>query len=470
MKFSYLDWDCGSGKTTELLRYIAANPDLYILALNKIDLFEEHQTTLNSMMGSTPITTIAIHSKDGVKGMSVGARIVEQVQSINATDTKHCVIFITHEALLLIDWKSKDRKANRWRLFIDEAPKPWQFVEKEFEVSQDSVLQYIAIKPENEGGNTDGKYIAVKLTDKGEELRRSTNDGLKIALNSFLNAASGCRDAFADKSFFGIGNNSTILSMFSIIDPEAFTEFKEATILAANFEHTFVHQMWSLMGVEFTKHNAFNLTNTRTMPLKDRIRIHYFSKKGASQKWLKDKCKPLKVVSDWIDQNITVPFYYTFNDAKDLAHIRNPLGEKIKPIALGSNELKGKTVAIWLAALLGKPNEYRITKELFGIDRKKFDRAREHENLYQFAMRSNLREFNSTEMVDVYVLSEHQAKVLQEITGAEQITWVGTTLPEPVDDDPSGGKKQRGAKKRFTDDEARERNKERDREYRLTCP
>ena len=469
MKFFYIDWECGSGKTDGLLKHIVANPGLYIVALNKIELFNEQMSRLKNLAGSISIQVNAIHSNDGIRKMAVAARINEQIQATNDANIKHCVLFITHEALWLVDWKRQDLQANKWSLFIDEAPAIWGFVKKNFEVSQTSILEYITTKAAGTGESEHKDYTRIQITDKGETLRRSKTDAMKPVVIDILNGITGARYGYANRSFFGIaqdGKKSTDLSLFSIADPEAFSEFKETTILAANFKETFAYQIWLLTGEKFLKHPKFVEPQKRDVPLKDRIRIHYFSEKDASLNWFHNQANPLAIASKWIDENITVKFYYSVNEYRKggnkLDLITSGLAKRIQPIALGSDKLKDMTAAVWLVALKAQPPEYYTILELLGIDRDQYDRAREHEYLYQFALRSNLRDFQSSTVVDVYVVSERQAKILKSITGADQIHKVPIDLPAPVVVKDANAQPA-GRPKIFSDEEAKDRKRERDR-------
>lgn len=468
MGLLYVNGECGAGKTFDLLKWIASHPGLYIVAFNKIDLFSEHQATLVAFAGSIPIKVFAINSKDGVRNASVGERITKQVQDINSLNHTHCVLFITHEALFRVDWTRTDLESHRWRLFIDESPMPWSYVETNFPVSWKSVHQYINHQPTGDGH---GDYIPVQLTDEGEALRRAKHDPFKDVLIDYLNAIRLGKYAYANKSFFCNGDKQSIkLTMFSIINPKVLDSFAEATILSANFKATFAHLIWSKMGVHFTPHKELVVSRCRAMPLGNRIRIHYFGEREASLNWFNNEANPLKIAGDWFNKHIQVPFYYAVNESRNggnrLSQVHNPLAQQIAPIAMGSNQLSDMTVAAWLVALKGKPYEYAIIEELFGITREQFDRARELEPLYQFALRSNLRDFESSAPVDIYVISKSQANFLKSITGANHIEWVGIDLPEPIkviDADP----KPVGRPKKYKSDEAaKEAQRLRDRKYR----
>lgn len=471
MKFNHLNWECGSGKTDSLLKHLASNHGLYVVALNKIDSFNQNQSRLATFAGASTVLTKAIHSQDGVKGLDVGARISDFIQSTNSSGSNHCVLFITQEALLLVDWRRQDLNISRWQLFIDEAPNPFKFFSRNFEISQPDILTYLTPEQDDDGVGGNQTYTRIQLTKRGDALRRCKKDALSFVLQEILNSISGARIGFANRSFFGIspdGTISTKLDVFSIIDPTYFSTFGEVTILAANFEQTFAYQLWGAMGVEFVHRTDFGTPSLRDTPLSERIHIHYFSNKDASLTWFRSPAAPLRVACQWINDNIQVPFYYTINQeaggSSRLNSITSSFATEIQPIAAGSNELRDFTAAIWLAALKAPPQEY-IMMEFFGVDNDDYDRFREHELLYQFALRSNLREFGSDKPVDVYVISKRQAEALQKITKAKSISKIAIDLPEVADNQSASALPTGRPRKYKSADESRQAKRDRDRAW-----
>ena len=439
MHFSYVSGDCGSGKTNELFNNIINNPDLYIVAANKIQVLNEHCRWLESMPGSTRMQIHPIHSGMDEPGISVEGRIVRAIEAANAGGTSHCVIFITHEALNLVNWHRPSLEAHRWKLFIDEAPSPWVYLDYKFPVSHSHIAQYFTHQPL--GGGELKKYSQVQLSPAGEALLHNKGDHLYQSLGGILNAVRAGKMAIANTSFFNPSTTTAydnkILSVYAITDPDSFSAFGEATILAANFHQTFAYKIWSKVGVKFTHHRSIKITRTRRVPISQRVQIYYFSRKDASLSWFRGDANPLAVASKWVDENIDVPFYYTVNEGEkggiNLDQITSRrLGKKIPPIALGSNQEMDKSVAVWFASLKAKPLEYAAIQKVFGLSRDEFDRAREHEALYQFLSRSIIRNFDSDAVVKIYVISERQAKFLLSMTGAAHITQIGIELPLPT--------------------------------------
>lgn len=434
MKIFYNDSECGSGKTFAMLKHLTANPGLYIVSLPKVDLIKEHSSTLKSMSGAQAVVVKSIFSEPGKH--TVAGEIHETMEHWAKLGISHGVIFISHEALNLADWSRPSIHADQWELFIDEAPCPWAYYNQNHPVTNVDVRQLLSWAPlpesddkrENKALN---KYVQLSLSQKGEDLASSCTDAMREAYGPLLNVVRHGKIAVGNRSFFEPdgSKDSTKLSVFSLTDPHRLSVFRHVTILSANFLHTFAYLLWSGDTVTFTHHPAISSNRSRSVPLSSRTRIFSFGPKNASLNWFKADCKPLDMAGAWITQNLDRPFFYAKNEAVEDS-IRGTLGEMVAPIAIGSNRLSDKTAAVWFVALKAEPLEYATIRSVFGISRDQFDRAREHEALYQFALRSNLRDFDSTTQVDLYVISDRQAKYLCDVLGVTNFEQVGVNLPQ----------------------------------------
>jgi hypothetical protein len=83
---------------------------------------------------------------------------------------------------------------------------------------------------------------------------------------------------------------------------------------------------------------------------------------------------------------------------------------------------------VWLAATKVSVQESERVKRASGMSGVALVRSREHNAMYQFVMRSSLRDYDSTGPVTVYAFSRTQAEYLHERLGGEmkQITGVVT--------------------------------------------
>ena len=205
--------------------------------------------------------------------------------------------------------------------------------------------------------------------------------------------------------------------VFTLFEPDHLTVFKSVTILGNRFTDSLLHRCWSKIGVQFVSVEDAVLRQPVT-PIGERLEVKYFSNRKASFNYFRDEADPLRTVQDWCRKALgNYDVYYTVNSAF-LGSFTFPGQERISVLAHGHNKLKDKTVGIFMAAMKGKPQEYAMIRDVFGVTKDEFDRAREYEALYQFVMRSNLRVYDSDKKVDMYVFSKAQAEFLHKITGA----------------------------------------------------
>lgn len=434
MDIFYVDSECGTGKTYAMHQHFIDTPGLYLVAVPKVDLIHEQVKALEAIRPS-PVRVESIYADKC--SLQVGTHITRAMEDWIKLGVDHGVVFITHEALNLVEWTRTSIKADSWHLFIDEAPCPWAYYNQLHPVTDGDVRSLLAWEPLPSSDLDECEvlkpWVQISLSEKGDNLLASGTDAMRSAYAPLLNTVRRGKIAVGNRSFFEPDGTqeSSKLSVFSLTDPHRFSVFRSATILSANFRHTFAHLLWSGDTVNFIPHPTLATRRDRAVPLNVRTRIFSFGPRDASLNWFKDDCQPIAVAGQWLGTSINSPFYYAVNEAID-DPIRSIHGQKVAPIAIGSNSLSDMTAAAWLVSLKAKPLEYATIRSVFGISRDQFDRAREHEALYQFALRSNLRDFNSTTSVELYVVSDRQAQYLCDVLGVPTFSRVGVALPEPV--------------------------------------
>ncbi len=316
---------------------------------------------------------------------------------------------MTHESLQITDWL----EFTGWRLVIDEVPNVWTYIEGNFTQSHDYVQQFFNTE-ECEG--VPG-YLRLSLSSAGRNLRSNwKGDQIAAVLKPFL-------DSTAKKSLVMVNRDSWTkpdsrkLRGFALFKPEHLSVFQSVTILGNRFTDSLLHRCWSKQGVQFT---SVVLPESRlpVLPMSDRLEIIYFSNLNASMNYFNSDERPLEQIAVWCRRHLgSRDGFYTTNE-KYLPQFTISGWQRTGVMAHGYNNLKDKDVCVFMAALKGKPHEYPTIEEAFGVTREEFDLSREREALVQFFMRSNLRVYDSTRPVQVYVFSKEQAEFLHEITGA----------------------------------------------------
>ncbi|AVM75798.1 hypothetical protein [Magnetospirillum gryphiswaldense] len=465
MPFLYSDDPPGAGKSDEILGDIAAIPGLYLIAVPTTDLMGQHEARLRSKLASAgmrcPITSLSHLSGHA---MTVNAAIHAHIATVMASPTHHAVVLISHQSLMTMNWARPEFQAHRWHLIVDEAPEAWSFATMFFEVSYDEALRVIAHEPLLDGQGGETQWAKLGLTPYGRKLAQSGQDYIADAIAPLLDLLADNRLALCNISFFGAGQEDKkkrVLHIGSVLQPEMLAPFGATRFLAAGFRHSLIFKLWSnLPEVEFIRQPLKSLPISPSMPVGQRVRIHWFSPRAASKNAFEGKDEPLKVVAERLNKEISRPFYFAVNngDKRSLKKytnlITNIFGKRISTKCQGSNEERDYTAAAWLAGLKASPHEYTLLNLVYGISRDELDRAREYEALFQFATRSNVRVSTSTAIVDIYVFDQFQAKALAGMLGAEDVRHIDLGIspksPKEVtarDSDSKGGRPKKYATK-----------------------
>jgi len=176
----------------------------------------------------------------------------------------------------------------------------------------------------------------------------------------------------------------------------------DMTFMANDFENTLIYKGNASL---FEKVELSGVRK-RTVPVNDRLKVYYFSDKRLSRDYRNKNQEKVEMVIKWINNNVE-DYYYTANtDNKDVLN-----GTYIKPVSRGINDYQEYTKCVWLASMKPAPVESRLLQLKFDIDRTAVVQAREMENLYQFINRSNLRDYSSERIVEVYVLIRNRLNI-----------------------------------------------------------
>ena len=174
------------------------------------------------------------------------------------------------------------------------------------------------------------------------------------------------------------------------------------------------------------KFNFLNLQRPRLrrIPLQDRGKIYYFAEnRQASINQFKKGDSPLLSIVNWLGENIKDDPFIIAQHAGDkdytvvdiISKCKN--AEVISLKATGINTLQHHTMCVWLGALKLSGQDQEIMKTIFDIYVDMQIRWREYNPLYQFVMRTALRNYDSDSFVKIYVFDRYQAEYLQERTG-----------------------------------------------------
>lgn len=465
--FYFTSAECGAGKSTFARTSILETPGRYIYAVPRIDLMGEMVGEFSKARGGghTPVIQ-AVHSVADTDAAPIGTSIATAMAQLG--DIPHAVLFITHQALALVDWSRPELMAHRWYLVCDEVPDIWASGQFPLEASHERLRGLFKTEPlALADGTISPEWVKVTLTTEGHTIRQTRKDTLSKQLAALWGLMATNRTCVGKASFFdeaATGDERTTLLLGSTLNADLLAPFASRWFLAANFTSYLLYRLWTKQGATFIERHMPDDVR-RTAALGQRVRIYYFSERNASDTFFRDGGKPLTQVAEWLNANLTGAFFYCFNEKHHipLTGKGNGFASRLTPKQAGTNDLLDYTCAVWLAAMVPGDDEVHVIGT-YGITKDEVVQDREREALYQFVMRSNLRVFDSTESVDIYVFSRDQAKSLREMLGGGDIQHIDVGISAKTTKEqkriPAGGRKP----KYDTEDERKEAKKQQDRD------
>ncbi|CNE94994.1 DEAD/DEAH box helicase family protein [Yersinia enterocolitica] len=382
--FKFISSDCGSGKTYQLIKLILNSTGKYIIVQGTKMLCEQTFSELGN-----------------------SAKIITSNQSNNVyEDVVEFLLNPTHRVLVMTDTTFLQIKdislLKQWQIYLDDivafhhfaTPNTTQkaLIENElfysFEVVGDN---HVTAKPVTQFDD-----VVLENASKAFSFVKQYDHFLFNA--GFFEKVGGTDIYKKEKDQ---------LQVMSWVNLERFSGLN-ITFMANDFENTLVY----LSSPEsFTP--SFLPLRERSTPLRDRLRVYYFSEIPLTASLRENSPEQFEKVLEWVNSNVT-EFIFTVNtDVKDkmqkgtITKLTN--GIYVPPKSRGSNAYKEYKNAVWLASMKPSPVETKQCELMFNLSFSQLVQAREKEELYQFIQRSNLRVFESDEVVEVYVFDKEQA-------------------------------------------------------------
>lgn len=384
-RLKYISSDCGSGKTHALIQQILRTDDRYIIVQGTLQLVEQTHRDLGSV--SKMITS-----------RSCTGSVEKDLHTFLLNPT-HRVLIITDKAFMRITDLSLLRQ---WRIYLDDVVSFHTFnvinTEKKFEVEHQLFHNFEKLSDQ---------YLTAKSVTE-------FNDDLVQAMSTKFGFIQDYDHFVMNSNFFtkiGKVSNQDVYS----------NECKQLTILAwvdiakySNLDITFMANKFEESLIYKGNSNLFEevkLTGMleRTVPVSDRLKVYYFSEERFTRTYRDKNPEALPKVAEWINSNLNASeyFYTTNSDSKGILN-----GKYIDPVSRGMNTFQNYTKCVWLASMKPSPVETKQLELMFTLTRDEVVQARERENLYQFINRSNLRDYSSTSIIEVYVFDKEQAQSL----------------------------------------------------------
>jgi hypothetical protein len=396
----------GSRKTLTFLDLALDNPGLYLVAFPRNALIEEQADYCRrkaAQIGVTP-SILPIHTDQSCHRGQVGRRIEEAIKAM--AGQSHVVMMISHPALLAL----APALLAGWHVAIDEnldgsvlsgtfkASASWTVLAHHFRLDPLPDSQIGEVVPSDE---------VAALT------RRAITAEGKTGLSDFLIYASQPRrSVFVDVGNWREAQVGRSIRWWSIWTPLVLNRCAAVTLIGAGYFESIPYRATEWLAHRAVTYTVYDLSASvqRASP---RVRIHFYIRGhvGSTKWWETDEGhRCLLQVSDH-QKLIGGPGYWSSNEPIRLVFRGRFPGEWRSPKQAGTNGLIHHTSCLYIYSAKPQLDDAPII-DLLGLDRDAIRRAREFEDIRQFALRGALRRPDYAGAYDIYLYDHAQAQDL----------------------------------------------------------
>jgi hypothetical protein len=402
--------ECGEGKTHAELSRIASGKGRYVYAVQKIADIELRRKEFTEIAGPLVALRFKIreaHSKND--GLQVPLQLLKIRSELDRLPAgQPAIIFVTQQGAMQMDWS----KWGDCEIIFDEVPEVFSTFQIKAKNHASLLRSHVHVETE------DGDCYRLGLTSKGRELA-STNDFDDYdSIHYGLILMMAKNNAFVWVKRDGWDNPSDRkMEFFAITSPLNLRAFKAVRMLGDELRRSITAKVWTeKWGVKFQDED-FN-KRKRLIPTTARTKIKYFAEhRDSSITRFREGDLPLTAISEYIKNDaLNQAVLWTANEKlKDACAL--PTEDFASPKSHGRNDLQHYERVAWLAAMKASKFEIASLKNVCGMNNQDLTDWREYNALYQFVMRTILRDYNSAVPITVYVFSRKQADYLQSRLG-----------------------------------------------------
>lgn len=419
MKIKVVSGPPGCGKTWALLSDMIERPGRYILASPRIDLIKEREHDLKTLATASEASLLIrmIYSGQS-RPRPVPERIIEAIE--NHQDDKHVILLVTHEGMMTTDF---DNLAG-WHIKIDEMPIAVLTGKVGVEAGAVYFKQSFAL--DSVPGTP---WSRVEVRDDAPGTRSVLRDDLLEKLVPLDKRARTAQGVYVDvQDWADLRLRGRKLNWWSVWTPLQLQTAESVTIAGASYHHSILAKVAESLYPGQIEIEDIHVTGRPRHPR--RVLIHYFTQahRGASNFWEGKGRDYLAKVCRYLEG---VPLGYWSGNEVVTNYFHGRLsGDVVSPKAEGTNSLMHHKSCAFIYSSKALPCDEPLIK-VFGLNQEEIERAREIEDVLQFAFRGDLRNPNSTGDYYVYLYDRYQAEAL-----AAYLTEHGLATVElvPVED------------------------------------
>lgn len=452
MRILYSSAPAGSGKTYSALNAVIENAKdgiQTLIAMPTLKLINEitnkHAGLQQCSIGVLDPDPEAISVKI-ITSEHVGkADLVSDVLRDELMQGRYKIIFTTHAALLgNPDFPTKAS----WNLIVDEVFDVFEVKKLAVDISYNEVMKGLTTK---DWPHSDSYEIVVDPTNptfiQKERLDKVQTDELFKVLEPFHEAIVDkhtnvlmSKSSFQDMAFADYRS----LDLAFMKNPSIVSGWNRVTLMGANFDYSFLYHYWSKLGVEFIKDKQIELQHElHSYWQGGRLTVKYLLE-DETRSWSKGLIRAVGFdhITGKLERHLKQKFIYTMNNSKP--HLKEiydwtpDSGQYLPVKAQGLNNYQSYCCAVFLAALNYDDNSLNVIAHVVGLDKADINRANAHETVYQFIMRTNMRDPLSEKPVEVIVGDKATANYLTSVLENAKSEWLDIGIEafkrRPVDD------------------------------------
>jgi hypothetical protein len=460
----------GCGKTLTLLKELIDRPGRYLLASPRIDLIEERERDLKSMIEAklsdeASFTAPIIRKIHGGRPRSapVARQITEAIEKYRGDD--HVILLITHEGMM----SAYLGDLTRWRVGIDEIPLGVATDKIGVEAGTLYLQQSYDLCP------VPGTNVSkLKVRDDAPGTCSVLRDSLMKEVVTLDKRARTAQGVYVDvQDWADLRERGRKLQWWSAWTPLQLQSAESVTIAGAGYQHSILAKVTEALHPGQIEIEEVCIPGRPRQPR--RISIHYFTRghRGSSAFW-KDKGRDCLLKVSLYLEAVLIGYWSGNEVVTDYLYGRLR-GEKVSPKAEGTNDLMHHTSCAYIYSSKALPSDAPLI-DVLKLKSKDIERAREIEDIIQFVCRGDLRNPNATGDYDIYLYDLCQAQALAdyltehgfgmvELVPVEEAGLLDVRRPgrgrPPSDPEAPRSREERLEKKRADDAERQRRRQER---------
>jgi hypothetical protein len=461
----------GCGKTTDILVEMIEIPGRYIFALPRIDLITEQKRDLVIKSQDSPTRPVirAIHSSPS-RRVPVFRQITEAI--VEHRDHEHVILLISHEGMMGADLSD----LAGWHVRIDEVPAAVLTDKVRAEAGVIYLRETYALDP-IPGTN----WSRLRVRDEAPGTKKILRDDVLKGLVSLDKRVRSAHGVYVDvQDWADLRERGRRLQWWSVWTPLQLRTAESVMIAGASYHHSLLARVTEALYPGQIKVEEVHIVGQPRQPR--RVFIHYFTHghRGSSIFW-QDKGRPCLVMLCRYLEPIPLGFWSGNKVVREYFFGRLA-GEMVQPKTEGTNSLMQHTSCAFIYSAKMLPSDQPLI-DLFELSREEIERARETEDVIQFAWRGDLRNPASSDDYHIHLYDRHQAEALAqylieqevgtiELVPVEEAGLLGMQRPgrgrpslEP--EDPRGCEERR-IERQAKDRERQKRKRDREREQKLS--